>query len=120
MLNASPLQPNLILLSTSLPSHLNHSVFFLVLLRRWSIHGSISTLRRSQSLSTSLHPLRVDAWRRFRVVHAHAGLVSTFVVDVLDVEGVDMTREIAQERQTNINAEVYTTSSDECHAYGRH
>jgi len=46
--------------------------------------------------------------------------VSTLVVDVLDVEGVDVTWEVAEDRQTNIDAEVYTTASDEGHAYGRH
>lgn len=120
MLNAIPLQPNLILPSTFLPNHLNHSVFSLVPLWWWSIHGAISTLRHSQNLSTTQHPVRVDGGRRSRVIHAHACLVPTFEVDVLDIEGVDMTREVAEDGETNIDAEVSTTASNEEHAYGRH
>jgi hypothetical protein len=71
-------------------------------------------------LSTSLHLIREDAGRRSRVIHAHARVVSTLEVDVLDVEGVHMTREKAQKRQTNIDQEVCTTASDEEYADGRH
>ena len=92
LLNASPLKANLILPSMPPPNHLNCSRSSLVLLWGWSIHGAIPTLRsRGQRPSTSLHPVRVDAGCRSRVIHAHACLVSTLEVDVLDVEGVDMT-----------------------------
>ena len=120
MLDASPSNPNLILPSRSYLNSLNHSASSLVLLWGWSIHGAISSRRHNQRPSASLHSVGVDAGRRPWVVHAHACLVSTLVVDVLDVEGVDVTWEVAQDRQQNIDAEVYATSSDEGHADGRH
>ena len=80
----------------------------------------MSSRRHNHRPSALLHPVGEDAGRRSWVINAHACLVSTLVVDVLDVEGVDVTWEVAEDRQTNIDAEVYTTASDEGHAYGRH
>jgi len=114
--NASLIPPNPILPSVPPFDHLNCLISSLVLLWGWSIHGPIPTLRHNQRLPTSLHPIRVDAGCRSWVVRAHACLISTLEVDVFDVKGVDVTWEVAQDRQTNINAEVYTAASDEGHA----
>jgi len=102
------------------PDHLNRSISSLVCLRGWSIHGPIPRLGYSQRFSTSLYLFRVDAGSRSRIVHAHAHLISTLVVDVQYVVGVYVTGEESQDRQTNVDAEVYTAASDEDYAEGRH
>lgn len=41
-----------------------------------------------------LHPLAIHARRRLRVVHAACSILATLVVHILDVKGVNMTREV--------------------------
>jgi hypothetical protein len=67
-------------------------------------------------MSASLHVVRVDARCRF-VEDALSRLLLTRVVDVLDVEGMDMSREVAKDRQSDVDEEIraaacYTIDAD--------
>lgn len=54
-----------------------------------SRHGAVTT-------TSSLNVVAVDAWRVAVVEDARVALLLSVVVDVLEVEGVDMTREEAK------------------------
>lgn len=58
---------------------------------------------RSVALSSSLHIIRVHARRGSCRKTALARLLSAVVVDVLEVEGVDVTRDEAQESQADVD-----------------
>ena len=61
---------------------------------------------RSIALSSSLHIIGVNAWCRSCRKATLAGLLSAVVVDVLQVESVDMTRNVAQKGQADVDEQI--------------
>jgi hypothetical protein len=54
----------------------------------------------------------INAGSRPVVVEAASSVVATFVVDVDDVKGVDVAREVSQDRKQNIDEEITTATCD--------
>jgi hypothetical protein len=69
-----------------------------------------SRCNRHRLMATVLHFLAVHAGRRTRIVDASAYLVASLDVHIFDVESVDVAREVAQDREEQINEEVGAAS----------
>jgi hypothetical protein len=78
-----------------------------------------STSNSSVSLTSSLHIVGIHTGRRSSRKTALAGLLSTVEVDVLKIEGVDVTRNIAQEGQANVDEQIHSASRDCPYTDGR-
>jgi len=68
-------------------------------------HGAVSA-------STILHAIAVDTRCRPAVVDASACFVTALVVDVLDVEGMDVAGEVAQDSEQDVNEQIRTATGD--------
>lgn len=62
------------------------------------------------ALSSSLDIVTVNAWSRPIVIEASSLLILAMVVDVFKVEGMNMTREVAENGQTDVDEKVCTAS----------
>jgi hypothetical protein len=60
-----------------------------------------------------LHFLTVHARRRTRIVYPRTHLVSTLYVHILDVKGVDVAGEVAEEREEDVDEQVGAAAGDE-------
>lgn len=69
-------------------------------------------------LPAPLHAITINARSRFRTEYACARLVASLVVHVFDVESVDVTREVAQYGQEDVDEEVGAAACDEEDADG--
>jgi len=65
-----------------------------------------------------LNVLAVDAWSALGGQAAHAALIATLKVNVFEVEGVDVAREVAEDGQANVDEEVGATACDHEYTYG--
>lgn len=61
---------------------------------------------RSVALPACLDVIRVHAWRRTSWETSFPSLLSSIVVNIFDVEGMDMTRKVSEERQANVDKEI--------------
>jgi len=63
-------------------------------------------------VATTLHVVAVNARCASSDDAALSCLFLAIVVDVLDVEGVDVTRDVPQYRQADVDEEIHSTTSD--------
>lgn len=57
-------------------------------------------------MASALHVVAVDTWRVTSNDAALPRLFLAIVVDVFDVEGVNVARQVSQDRQANVDKEI--------------
>jgi hypothetical protein len=71
-------------------------------------------------LPSSLHIIAIHPRRRPVFIITLSSLVLSVVVDVLDVEGVDVAREVAEKGEADVDEQVCTAACDAVDADGWH
>jgi hypothetical protein len=70
-------------------------------------------------LASGLNIVAVDAWRRSVVVEALGGLFLSVVINIFQIEGVNMPRKKAKEREADVDEKVGAAARDDVDADGR-
>lgn len=69
-------------------------------------------------VTTALHTIRVDARRHLPGQLTMASPVAAVKVDILDVEGMDVARDVTEQRQCDVDKQVGATAGHEEDADG--
>lgn len=69
-------------------------------------------------MPTALHPVRVYAWCYLSSQLPMPGTFATVKVDIFDVEGVDMTRNVAKDSQCDVDKQICPAAGNKEHANG--
>lgn len=72
------------------------------------------------ALPSSLDIIRVHAWSWTVGDNALLGFLLPLVVDVLDVESVNVAREVSEERETDVDEQVCAAAGHEVYSDGRY
>lgn len=70
-------------------------------------------------MASGLNVVAVHAWRRSVVVEALRGLFLSVVINVLNVEGMQMSGEYTQDGEADVDEEVCAAARDDVDADGR-
>lgn len=92
----------------------SHQKILSIATRHHSKHRSPLSRRlgnRSVALSTALDSVAVDTRRATGHYAALTRLLATVVVDVFDVEGVNVSRDVSENRQADVDEEIYRAAS---------
>lgn len=77
-----------------------------------SVSMPLNSAISAMFVAAGLDSLAVDAWSSRRGETALSGLLFTIIVDILDIERVNMSREIAEDSEADIDKEVGSAARD--------